>query len=110
MNDRELQDEKTWDFSKAERKPGIKKRTVVSVAFNREDFERVAEHAERLRMKISEYIRNAALQCAEEHPHIVTFVSGSLGAVIQVRELAPTTSRETPPELIETDVPRVASS
>ncbi len=57
-----LQDESTWDFDKAETRPASRSsRVVVSVAFTRQDFERVAEHAESVNMKTSEFIRTAAL-------------------------------------------------
>ena len=66
MTDHNLQNPNNWDFENAEKRPGVKKpRAVVSVAFSREDFERVAEHAEHLGMKISEFIRNAALEQVE---------------------------------------------
>ena len=61
-----LKDPKTWDWERAETRPGRKKpRAVVSVAFNRDDFETVSLFAERARMRVSEFIRSAALGCAE---------------------------------------------
>jgi hypothetical protein len=63
---KELQKTKTWDWDRAEAHPGHKKpRAVVSVAFNRDDFETVALYAERAHMRVSEFIRSAALGCAE---------------------------------------------
>jgi len=62
--DKELdfQDESTWDYAKAEVRPASQsKRVVVSVAFSRQDFQRVGEYAESVNMKTSEFIRAAAL-------------------------------------------------
>ncbi len=58
----DLRDETMWDYEKAETKPASRSnRVVVSVAFARQDFEKVAEHAESVNMKTSEFIRTAAL-------------------------------------------------
>lgn len=62
MADEKLQNPKDWDFEHAERRrPQKNVRAVVSVAFAREDFERLSEHAQRLGLKTSEFIRVAAL-------------------------------------------------
>ena len=74
----------TWDFENAESRPGIKpSRAVVSVAFPREDFERVAEAAESAEMNVSEFIRRAALNevMRRRGPSAVMSTSGSLGFV-----------------------------
>ncbi len=61
--ERELQDESNWDFEQAETRPPTRSnRVVVSVAFARQDFEEVAEYAESVNMKTSEFIRTAALE------------------------------------------------
>ncbi|MGD0115090.1 MAG: hypothetical protein ABSC13_03690 [Dehalococcoidia bacterium] len=65
-DDKELKNPKSWDWEQAERRVGRKKpRAVVSVAFKREDFDSVAHFAERAGMKLSEFIRSAAIGCAE---------------------------------------------
>jgi hypothetical protein len=75
---KELQNPKTWDWDRAEAHPGRKKpRAVVSVAFNRDDFETVAIYAERAHMKVSEFIRSAALGCAEGRYLVVLPSAGS---------------------------------
>ncbi len=57
----ELQDPEAWD--KGEVRPAVKSpRAIVSVAFAREDFERIADYATRHGMKTSEFIRRAALE------------------------------------------------
>jgi hypothetical protein len=77
----ELENPKTWDWERAETRPGRKKpRAVVSVAFNRDDFETVALCAERAHMKVSEFIRSAALGCAEGRYLVVSTSAGSPGA------------------------------
>ncbi len=58
----DLQDESTWDYDKAEVRPASQSnRVVVSVAFARQDFQRVGEYAESVNMRTSEFIRTAAL-------------------------------------------------
>ena len=57
-----LEDESTWDYDKAEVKPPSQSnRVVVSVAFARQDFQKVGEYAESVNMKTSEFIRTATL-------------------------------------------------
>ena len=61
----DLQEESNWDFEQAETRPPTRSnRVVVSVAFTRPDFEQVAEYAESVNMKTSEFIRTAALEKA----------------------------------------------
>jgi hypothetical protein len=81
MDDREreeLHNPESWDWERAQSRPGRKKpRAVVSVAFNRDDFETVSAFAERAGMKLSEFIRSAALGCAEGKTLVVFLTSGS---------------------------------
>lgn len=57
-----------WDFERAERRSSTRRpRAVVSVAFTRDDFNQVAAVAEALGMKVSEFIRSAALAAAGRH-------------------------------------------
>ena len=61
-----------WDFERAEQRPGVQKsRAIVSVAFRRDEFEQVGLEAERLGVKVSEFIRRAALDRAR--PRITIF-------------------------------------
>ena len=65
--EKELQNSETWDFGQAVVSPGTRKpRAVVSVAFSRDDLEQVATAARQSDMKISEFIRSAALSTAKE--------------------------------------------
>ena len=67
MSDEELRDESTWDFENAEQlpPPARKARAIVSVAFPGADFDYVSEAARNARMKISHFIRAAALEKAD---------------------------------------------
>ena len=66
----ELENEETWDFDQATVHPPSKTaRAVVPVAFGRGDFERVAAYARDRGMKLSEFIRQAALDRVPiDHP------------------------------------------
>ena len=74
----ELQDPESWSDESEVRAPVKPQRAVVSVAFSREDFERVVEQAQRAGMKTSEFIRHAALEHVSEQrvPVQVFSVSG----------------------------------
>ncbi len=73
-----LEREDTWDFATAERRPGSKvSRAVVSVAFSREDFELVGERAEQLGLKVSEFVRSAAIDAAVARAGRVQVVSAT---------------------------------
>lgn len=62
---RELEDPKTWEEA-GEVHPAVKSpRAVVSVAFPRDEFGRVAEAARAEGVKISAFIREAAVERAE---------------------------------------------
>lgn len=81
----ELQDPAAWDLDRAEKRPPVKEgRAVVSVAFARKDFDRVAEAAERLGQRLSEFIREAALDkaSAQAAPALLTSYSASYGSAI----------------------------
>lgn len=58
----ELQEPASWDYENAEPFPGTElPRAAVVVQFSGEDFSRLAKQAERAGMKVSEFIRVAAL-------------------------------------------------
>ena len=88
----ELENPKTWDWERAETRPGRKKpRAVVSVAFSRDDFETVALFAERAQMRLSEFIRSAALGCAAGK-NLLVFVTGGSPDAGSVGYLPPPTA------------------
>jgi hypothetical protein len=65
----DLRDPSRWDGQAAEAHAPVKgPRAVVSVAFSREDFNRVGEQARALGMRTSEFIRKAALNRLEAGP------------------------------------------
>ncbi|MEA2598322.1 MAG: hypothetical protein QOF01_4791 [Thermomicrobiales bacterium] len=75
---RELQDPDTWDFDQAEEhRPTERARAVVSVAFQRDDYDAVSEAARDEGMKVSEFIRDAALARAAYLPRHTRVVSTS---------------------------------
>ena len=58
-----LEHEDNWDFTRAERRSGNRNvRTILSVAFSREDFDRVSARAEQSNERVSEFVRAAALE------------------------------------------------
>ena len=74
-----------WDLDNTEAVRRTKPiRAVVSVAFKREDFEVVAEHAEQLGMRTSEFIRKAALEKAlpVSAPANVNSFGGTVGTYV----------------------------
>lgn len=67
MSDEELQDESTWDFEDVEEQlptPKRKARAVVSVAFPAVDIGIVSAAARNADMKLSAFIRDAAVEKA----------------------------------------------
>lgn len=88
MIEEELENPASWDYERAERHPGSKQaRAVVSVAFRREDFETVATAAEGASMRLSEFIRSAALEKATSQRDVMRAVlwTFSMGAVLFAR-------------------------
>ena len=73
MNDddiRALEDPEEWDLEGAERRtPTGSGRAVVSVAFLSEDFAAVAEAARQHGLRMSQFIREAAIEKAAGDPH-----------------------------------------
>lgn len=68
----ELEDEETWDFDQAVVHPPSKTaRAVIPVAFGPGEFERVAAYARERGMKLSDFIREAALdKVPADYPEI----------------------------------------
>jgi hypothetical protein len=68
MNDnfeKDLENSENWDFDKAEIREAPKSpRVIVSVAFHNDDFKIVSAYANRIGKKISEFIREAAVDKA----------------------------------------------
>jgi hypothetical protein len=70
MNDKDLkalENSENWDWENAETESGTKnRRAIVSVAFPREDFKKVAECARQIGVSVSAFIRHAAVDTAEK--------------------------------------------
>jgi hypothetical protein len=79
---RALEDPEEWDSEQAEVRPPSKSaRAVVSVAFPRDDFDRVSDAARSEGMKTSEFIREAALaRAAHQQRRSRIYASGFRGA------------------------------
>ncbi len=87
-----------WDFERAKIKKPVKApRVVVSVAFSREDFESVAGYAGRMGKKISEFIREAALEKATKRESVTSLYGfGSAGSLWAEKDLPSATQLQTP--------------
>jgi len=89
----ELENAETWDYETAERRLGVKgARAVVSVAFSRDDFERVSAWAEQVGKRTSEFIREAALERVGRQGNSATLSSSSgPGWLVVTHKPTPTT-------------------
>ena len=90
----DLEHEQTWDFQHAEHRPAARgTRTVVSVAFPQKDFALVAEEAERARMKLSEFIRTAAInEAAHQRRQATVFTTSGTPGFASYTITSPTTT------------------
>lgn len=92
-HERELEKAESWDFEQPEvREPVKASRVVVSVAFRRDDFVPVSECAERLGKKISEFIREAAIEKATGRGAGVLVYSSGTGTQLWIEHM-PTITR-----------------
>ena len=92
----DLQDESTWDYDKAEMRPASQSnRVVVSVAFARQDFQRVGEYAESVNMKTSEFIRTAALDKVSKPAEASGFScsASNAGIILSVSHIGTSTQK-----------------
>jgi len=92
-NDSELEKLENWDTNQAEvRQPQKPSRVVFSVAFQRDDFDRVSKYAELSGKKTSEFIREAAIEKTMAKGELL-FKSGSQETswLIFRNEMAPLT-------------------
>lgn len=92
--DRELENSENWDYQHlVVKKPVNTSRVVVSVAFPHADFALVSTHAERLGKKVSEFIREAAIEKATgQGGASIVHGSGGTGALWYVEQM-PTITR-----------------
>ena len=82
-HDSELEGQEVWDFERPEVREPIKApRVVASVAFRRDDFERVFLYAQRIGKRTSEFIREAAIEKATgSSAGTLVYLSGSTGTL-----------------------------
>lgn len=86
----ELQDPENWQDEEDADRPAVKApRAVVSVAFSREDFEKVAAYAKRHGKKTSEVIRRAVLEQVSPKRDSAVIVSVSGGVQTGYVSVAP---------------------
>src|SRR5688572_8415312 len=84
MDDQELralESPDAWDSENAELHPGTKNtRSVISIAFARDDYARVSKCAAQLNKRTSEFIREAALEKVNRYQKPATLIalSGNL--------------------------------
>lgn len=81
-----LENPENWDFERAEeRQPSRSARAVVSVAFPRDDFTIVSEAARESGKKLSEFVREAAVDRARtaDHKKVVYSMSTTRSGVIR---------------------------
>jgi|SRR5581483_8801405 len=87
----DLENEETWDFEGAERRsPVTNRRAIVSVAIPSEELSEISQAAVQAEMRVSEFIRSAAVEKAR-HGVLInrgggTISLGSAGRVVLVTE------------------------
>lgn len=96
MNDerhREIENSESWDYERPQMREPVKaSRVVVSVAFRREDFAQISVYAERWGKKVSEFIREAAIEKATgQGKGMLVYGGGSSGTSWWLEQLPPLT-------------------
>ncbi|MBI2919437.1 MAG: hypothetical protein HYY01_15800 [Chloroflexi bacterium] len=93
-HERELEKPESWDFEQPEIRGPVKaSRVVISVAFRRDDFDQVSKYAERVGKRVSEFIREAAIEKATGRgTGTLVYASGSTGTLWAIEQM-PTISR-----------------
>ena len=92
--DSEIEKLDNWDVDKADVKLPVKpSRVVVSVSFQRDDFELVSKHAALLGIKTSQFIRDAVIErtLKQSSPVLFSTCSFSLGASWLTDQMPPIT-------------------
>ena len=107
----ELENAENWDFDSAETRPPVKAaRAVVSVPFSRQDYEKVALCAEQTGERISEFIREGALQRAAEHVAVAMLSSYSFNLSWRTNAELVTHSTSARPSVVTGFVPQSITS
>lgn len=91
--EKNLENPENWDYTSLQARQPVKSaRIVISVAFPREDFETVSRYAESLGKKVSEFVRQAALDKAKNRGmEIIVSDFGSTGPLWFERNLPSST-------------------
>jgi|GEM_PF-2462097 hypothetical protein len=90
LNNEELEKIETWDTDKLHvSKPTKPSRVVVSVSFRRKDFELISQKAESSGKKISQFIRDSAINEATPLSTRILFssLSGGTGMIISTTHI-----------------------
>jgi len=109
-----LEEQGDIDWSRAnQQKTGRgRSRAIVSVAFSRDDFDRLDRHVERRGIKISEFIREAALDrvAAEQSPVTIgaAFAAAAYYAPAAKADFSPPSTAGTAAPIASRFVPQVA--
>jgi uncharacterized protein (DUF1778 family) len=108
-SDQSLEDPNSWDFENAEAKPPVKRRrAVISVALPPEDLALVANMARVHGMKLSEFIRDAAVQRASAQHNLpkrfIQIDAETHKASMVVKEKAPSSQTSATAEVKEMEL------
>jgi hypothetical protein len=91
MDANDLQDVEVWDFEAGERREPVRgRRSVVSVAISPQDLATIAQAARDAGKKLSEFIREAALEKAtggDRVANTVVFTTGGPGQVAMYTDI-----------------------
>ena len=90
----ELENLENWDTDNIKvRQPKKPSRVVFSVAFQRDDFDRISRYAELCGKKTSEFIRDAAIENTLTQEKFVSYLfgSGSSGTIWSSGQMSPIT-------------------
>jgi hypothetical protein len=97
-----LERDDAWDWDSAETHPPVQvRRTNVYVSFSYDEFQRIGSAAERIRERVTDFIRDAALERAARHLSTTDPPSTESTATTQQQDEASTTAAaEDAPRLI----------
>ncbi len=99
--EKELENSENWDFEHAEMtEPPKSPRTIVSVAFKNDDFKIVSKSANGLGKKISEFIREAALDKATGRSSSITFHTFASSGTLWCADNLPSSTLVRTPEIV----------
>ena len=110
MDENELEKTQSWDLDNSEERPPVKnRRSIVSVAFPTDDLVAVEVAAEQAGKRLSEFIRDAAVEKVTGQLQLSSMVlySGGPGTVAMFvnTTVGPTTRTALPVEQIDQAVP-----